>query len=531
MAAIDFPNSPTVGDIFTAGNSSYRWTGEAWVANNLGSIEWDDVTGKPTEFTPETHAASHGFGGSDAITIEPSQVTGLNAFIGDVQAELPTKSDIGHTHVKTDITDFAHTHLLADITDYVEPDPLPSQTGNAGKYLTTNGSITSWGTVDLSTKLDIAQVVEDKSTNYTIVASDRGKILRSTGSSETIFTIADVLGVGESITFFQAGTGLLVFEPAAGVNLASFALRRKSLGRNSRITVTKTESGTYSLSGDLAEFILSAEYLVIAGGGGGGTGWNGGGGGGGAGGYRSSVIGESSGGGNTAEPYTVITLSTNYTVTVGAGGAVQANGSNSVFGTITSTGGGAGSPTGGAGGFPGAAGGSGGGGGAGQYSNNTGTGGAGTVNQGRAGGNSAQDGGSNWSGGGGGGANSVGSNAPSASAGGNGGAGVTSSITGAAIQRAGGGGGAGRFTQGVGSGGGGNGQILNSGTGQTAGAANTGGGGGGFSAAGGSGVVILRYPSMLNITIGAGLTGSTTTVGSSKVTTITAGTGNVSWVM
>lgn len=35
MAAIDFPNSPAVGDIFTAGNSTYRWTGEAWVANNL----------------------------------------------------------------------------------------------------------------------------------------------------------------------------------------------------------------------------------------------------------------------------------------------------------------------------------------------------------------------------------------------------------------------------------------------------------------------------------------------------------------
>ena len=55
MASIDFPNSPTVGDIFTAGNSSYRWTGVAWVSNNLGSIEWDDVTDKPTEFPPSAH--------------------------------------------------------------------------------------------------------------------------------------------------------------------------------------------------------------------------------------------------------------------------------------------------------------------------------------------------------------------------------------------------------------------------------------------------------------------------------------------
>ena len=47
--------------------------------------------------------------------------------------------------------------------------------------------------------------------------------------------------------------------------------------------------------------------------------------------------------------------------------------------------------------------------------------------------------------------------------------------------------------------------------------------------AGGSGVVILRYPDAFTITIGAGLTGSTSTVGSNKVTTLTAGSGNVSW--
>lgn len=50
MATIDFPNSPDVDDVFTAGNSSYKWTGDAWVSNNLGQIEWDDITGKPTTF-------------------------------------------------------------------------------------------------------------------------------------------------------------------------------------------------------------------------------------------------------------------------------------------------------------------------------------------------------------------------------------------------------------------------------------------------------------------------------------------------
>ena len=74
---------------------------------------------------------------------------------------------------------------------------------------------------------------------------------------------------------------------------------------------------------------------------------------------------------------------------------------------------------------------------------------------------------------------------------------------------------------------------------ETAGTANTGGGGGtsGGSfgsgtvtgSSGGSGVVILRYPSSKTITVGAGLTSSTSTDGSFKVTTFTAGTGNISF--
>ena len=71
---------------------------------------------------------------------------------------------------------------------------------------------------------------------------------------------------------------------------------------------------------------ISVEYLVIAGGGGGGSNH---GGGAGAGGYR------------TAAGF-LCTPATNFTVTVGAGGAAGpgVQGNNSVFSTITSAGGG-----------------------------------------------------------------------------------------------------------------------------------------------------------------------------------------------
>ena len=83
----------------------------------------------------------------------------------------------------------------------------------------------------------------------------------------------------------------------------------------------------------------------------------------------------------------------------------------------------------------------------------------------------------------------------------------------------------------VGSGGTGGGGAAQSG----AGTVNTGSGGGGngnasAAGAGGSGVVILRYPNTKTIAnSGGGLTISTATVGSEKISTITAGTGNVTW--
>lgn len=47
---------------------------------------------------------------------------------------------IAHTHLKADITDFAHTHPISDISDF------PDQTGNDGKFLTTNAGVLSWDT-------------------------------------------------------------------------------------------------------------------------------------------------------------------------------------------------------------------------------------------------------------------------------------------------------------------------------------------------------------------------------------------------
>ena len=284
---------------------------------------------------------------------------------------------------------------------------------------------------------------------------------------------------------------------------------------------------------DITTTILSTlvDFLVIAGGGAGAdsNGDGGGGGGGGAGGYRCSFNNETSGGGAVSESALSIIDGTSVTVTVGAGATVSTTqGENSVFANITSIGGGGGARTIGTGTTGGSGGGGGGDGG-------TDLGKAGTGSQGYSGGNGGSGNGSG--GGGGGGASQSGSSAGGGGDndnGGKGGDGLASSITGVSVIRAGGGGG-GSSDQSTINGAGGAGGGASGGS-LTPGTANTGGGGGGGDRGGngshtdgGSGVVILRYSNTKTISISAGLTATTSSVGDDSVTIFTAGAGTVSW--
>ena len=290
---------------------------------------------------------------------------------------------------------------------------------------------------------------------------------------------------------------------------------------------------------------LTVQYLVVAGGGGA---WIGGGG---AGGLLTNV-------GGTALS---LNTATTYNVTVGDGGAGAAtysgtsvNGSNSIFDSLTSIGGGFGGQNFGPGGATGGSG----GGGAPFASSNPGSGGLGTSGQGSNGGASATYASANggfYGGGGGGGAGALGGNGTVSSptlTGGNGGNGLQNNITGTNTYYAGGGGGGvhgdiSSYTSGAGgSGGGGNGAIQPSSSGGAAGSnaiANTGGGGGGGASyqsvggftggAGGSGVVILRYPDAYStqLSTGGGLISAvdSTSVPGYKIETITAGSGTITF--
>ncbi len=403
----------------------------------------------------------------------------------------------------------------------------------------------STGAVTLETGTDWQST--PKTADFTAVAGE-GYFVDTTSAAITV-TLPSSPTAGDEINLVDyagtADTNNITITSTDNINGASNDVKIDyERGGVSMVYVDPTQGWiAYNAANETASALvpdipLIVDYLVVAGGGGGGTRF---GGGGGAGGYRTNY-------GGTA---LTLTPSTDYIVTIGSGGAAGAvsggpgtagandgsNGQNSVFSTITSTGGGGG----GAGDQRNGLSGGSGGGGAGRFAT---TGGAGNTpstspSQGNDGGDAsgAQSGGA-YVGAGGGGAGAAGNAGEAGGAGGNG---SSNSITGSAQTYAGGGGGGTESGGIVGPGGTGGGGAGGYNTTATSGTPNTGGGGGGggytgvsgsenaLGGSGGSGVVILRYPNGYTITIGSGLTGTTATDGSDKVTTFTAGTGTISF--
>mgnify|MGYP001407815807 FL=1 len=365
-----------------------------------------------------------------------------------------------------------------------------------------------------------------KTSNFTAAAGD-GYFVNTTSSSVTV-TLPTPPTVGNEVVIQDyAGT----FDTNELILVSSDKIQgrdtnAKCIIENATVRLIYQDTTQGWTADNIVDIpaTRTVNFLVIAGGGGAGRNDTYYGGGGGGGGFRSSTDGR--GGGQSSDTALQLTPSTNYTVTIGGGGAEGGSGtakgttgSDSVFGTITSKGGG------GAGAYDtygdGLDGGSGGGAGGNDQDN---TGGSALTSPAISGYDGGDDSGTGNSvgGAGGGGAGSVGANVAGVN-GATGGAAKVATITGSNVYYAAGGGGKRGWGGSHGSAGANASGLVNSGD----------GGGGndtaaGVSAAGRSGIVIVKYSNAYTLTIGAGLTSSTATSGSDKITTFTAGTGNIS---
>jgi hypothetical protein len=473
---LDLSAPPTIGS--TTPNSGAFTTLSASTSVTTPIVQATNSGGLALRNSAGTTQISMGAGGGDNVSINVStNLNGTNAQIdisptgtghvhinpsGSGSIEMnPTSAGVMNNMVIGGTTPLAATFTTLRVNSTIS---LAGSTGTAGYALISNGaSAPTWQAI--SAGLTVTDDTTTNATRYlTFTSATSGTITGiNTGSTELTWNpgigVLNLSGATGALTLPNGTTAERPATPAIGMT-------RWNTTTTAPEVYTGATNGWYQFT--ITAYSYTVTYLSVAGAGGGASNQ---GGGGGAGGYLTGTSG-------TLFP------GTGYTITVGAGGAQNASGSNTSGLTITSTGGGNGGTTG-----VGGNGGSGGGGGI-PY-NVPQAGGSGTSGQGTNGGSGNSDGATYSVGGGGGGATGGGGTGPGAA----GGAGTSSSISGSAVTRSGGGG-AGSNTV-PGGGGAGGGGAGSTGTGN-AGSANTGGGGGGgggsqSGGAGGSGVFIISY--------------------------------------
>jgi hypothetical protein len=252
---VDFENANVVGlDLLPnqTGNSSKFLTTNGTIAF------WEDVDFSPyltldlasSTYLTQANAAdtylNSYLASQTYLTIDSASATYITSERG-----LPDGGTSGQVLVKFS----SENNYDVVWSDPIGGDGLPDQTGNAGKFLTSSGSVASWADLDLSTKSDKLLSTNSQSASYTLVLSDTDKMLEMNVGSANNLTVplnsSQAFPIGTQITILQAGTGQTTIVATGGVTInATPGLKLRT--QWSSATLIKRAENTWVAIGDLS---------------------------------------------------------------------------------------------------------------------------------------------------------------------------------------------------------------------------------------------------------------------------------------
>ena len=180
--------------------------------------------------------------------LQPAQLTAKGALITATAAGTASTLSVGSNGQV----------LTADSTEgrgikWATPSSLPSQTGNAGRYLSTDGTTTSWAAAVPTLNITLnAQT----GTTYTLVSGDVNKLVTLSNASAITLTVPNgVFTVGQQINIQQIGAGQVTVASDGTTVLTSTGATStapKLRAQYSAATIICTSSNNFTVIGDLS---------------------------------------------------------------------------------------------------------------------------------------------------------------------------------------------------------------------------------------------------------------------------------------
>jgi hypothetical protein len=220
--SINFPDSPSLDDVFTAEEKYWVWNGTTWSSfpaplylNELADITISTaLTGEVVQYngTAWVNADVVAQVTSALVDAAPGTLDTLNelaAALGDDANFATTVSDSLAGKAAS-----VHDHVISDVTGL--------QTGLDGKAASVHSHVISDVTSlqgDLDAKATLTQAVSAKTTAYSLVVGDRGAVITCNGTFAVTIPSA-TFAAGDRVDFINTGTGVITFT-GSGVTVNS----------------------------------------------------------------------------------------------------------------------------------------------------------------------------------------------------------------------------------------------------------------------------------------------------------------------